>query len=927
MKPVKLTLSAFGPYPKKVVLDMEKLGSSGIYLITGDTGAGKTTIFDAITFALYGEPSGDRREASMLRSKYADAETPTFAELEFTYQNKAYRIRRNPDYERPKKTKSASGEMTLEKASAELFFTDGRPPITKVRDVNREITEILGLDKNQFTQIAMLAQGDFLKLLMSSTEDKIKIFSRLFDTSLYKKLQDRLKDEASGAYKEYQAVKTDALHYIRDIKCAEDSPFYLPLADIREQTELGDLSRTKAVIQGIISEDEESVSALNKNLSEINSGLENANKLAGLAQSQEKAREDMALYSKNIEELAPKLENAKAFLSESAKKEEELSGLKENIRKLADNLPLYEELDGLNAEIKKTENNRTAKIKYEKEASEALEKLSKDVADYKEKLAGLSGCDKELPSLTLEESKISRTLEEIDGINNDFEDYKVKKEDYEQAAKDYSEASEIYAGLKAEFDVTERLFLDSQAGILAQTLADGAPCPVCGATSHPAPAHLSENAPTEAEYKLKKSALQKAENKASKLSKNAGVSKEKAISAANAIIAKASAIIQFEDKSQIPSLLAEKSRELTLQKKELSSKISEIGKNVKERDKLNKELPEKEKEKETLAKELAELKTALEVLGANITNLAEKRENLSKNLTSGSKKKAEEQIAALEKQAKAIEDELKNAKEAVEGFEKEIQENSSKIDALEKQLSASETIDSAALKKQKDELTIKKNRIEAALKALNSKNDSNKEAFHALNDLEKPLAETEEKYRWINTLANTANGKISGKERIRLETYIQRTYLDRILNHANVHLMKMSGGHFELRRSKSVENMRSQSGLELNIIDHFNGTERSVKTLSGGESFIASLSLALGLSDEIQMSAGGIKLDTMFVDEGFGSLDESSLNQAINVLNGISQDNLLIGIISHVAELKERIDKKIVVTKEKYGESSVRIEV
>ncbi|MBR2592994.1 MAG: SMC family ATPase, partial [Firmicutes bacterium] len=213
MKPVKLTLSAFGPYPKKVVLDMEKLGSSGIYLITGDTGAGKTTIFDAITFALYGEPSGDRREASMLRSKYADAETPTFAELEFTYQNKAYRIRRNPDYERPKKTKSASGEMTLEKASAELFFTDGRPPITKVRDVNREITEILGLDKDQFTQIAMLAQGDFLKLLMSSTEEKIKIFSRLFDTSLYKKLQDRLKDEASGAYKEYQAVKTDALHY------------------------------------------------------------------------------------------------------------------------------------------------------------------------------------------------------------------------------------------------------------------------------------------------------------------------------------------------------------------------------------------------------------------------------------------------------------------------------------------------------------------------------------------------------------------------------------------------------------------------------------------------------------------------------------------------------------------------------------------
>ena len=580
MRPLRLTLSAFGPYAAETTLELEKLGKGGLYLVTGDTGAGKTTLFDAITYALYDHSSGGVREGAMLRSQYADPKTPTFVELEFEVNDARYTVRRNPEYPRPK----ARGEgFTTEKADATLTYADGRPPVTKARDVNAAVLDILGLDYNQFCQIAMIAQGQFTKLLNASTEERSRIFRKLVRTQRYAKLQDRLQEEASRLNQQRLAQNTQLDSLLAGLQVAPDDP--------------------------------------------------DADALAALCAQTEPAT-----------------------------------------------------------------------------------------------------------ALTLLEELLQR----------------------QQAAQEAAAAS--LADTEARLDAIQQ-----QLGAARQAAQ--------------------------------------------------------------------------------------------------------------------------------LARQLAEQQAALDLLEADRTALRAGMEQAEAALRT-----AQQNYAA----AKAA------------------------VDALRSQQAAAQSSAPAqppeTLREAAAELTAARDAARGQEKQLAARLLPNRRIMEQYRTAAAQHAALEQRAQWVGALAATAGGTLTSKQKIKLEAYIQMDYLDRILRHANLRLMQMTDAQYELERI-GAENQRSQSGLDLGVIDHYNGTRRSVKTLSGGESFKASLALALGLSDEVQSAAGGIRLDTLFLDEGFGSLDEESLEQAIRVLAGLTEGDRLVGIISHVGALKDRIDRQVVVHKNRTGGSTVELVV
>ena len=658
MRPLKLTLSAFGPYAGHTEIDLEKLGEKGLYLITGDTGAGKTTIFDAITYALYDAPSGTNRDTSMFRSKYASPETPTFVEMTFSCGGKVYTVRRNPEYERPARRGS---KMTKQKAEAELHLPDGRV-LDKPKEVNAELTQIIGLDRSQFSQIAMIAQGEFLKLLTAETKDRQEIFRKIFKTNCYEVLQNRLKDSANTLYRKCEAARASVQQYIGGIVCAE-----------------GDMLREKA----------------------------------------QQAKEGKLPFAETVELLETLIDRDEAEDAACARQFEVLE----------------EKIGAVNARLIKADERRKMR--------EALEKNRK-------------------------QQEVQR-----------------------------GEAEQAKAALAAE-----------QA--------------------------------KQPQQEARQRALADLENELPRYAELENTEKER-LSLASDIETKRRALVQQERTHQVQSA------ELAAWKQEHESLASAAA----DRERL---LGERSRR--------LDRKTALKALAEDVE--AQRR---------------------------------------------------------------GEEIDEEAQRQQGNALAVERLTLLERQRTLHSRANTNKTALASVRNKSDELERLEREYSWLSLLSQTANGTLSGKDKITLETYIQMTFFDRILQRANGRLLVMSGGQYELKRRSISDNRQSKTGLELDVIDHYNGSERSVKSLSGGESFKASLSLALGLSDEVpSAAAAGIRLDTMFVDEGFGSLDEESLAQAIHALGSLAEGKRLVGIISHVGELREKIDRQIVITKDKNGSgSSARI--
>ena len=913
MKPTKLIISAFGPYAGKTEINLDMLGGSGLYLITGDTGAGKTTIFDAITFALYGEPSGDSRETSMLRSKYAAPETPTEVEMYFTYGSKKYYIKRNPEYERPAKR---GGGFTTERAGAELHYLDDsgvdlRPPVTKPKEVNASVVEIMGIDRNQFSQIAMIAQ-----------DDRKKIFQKIFNTRIYSALQEELKAESGNLKKEYDELSSSIKQYISGISCDDDDILFMRVSKARN----GEISMadTMLLIDEIIEKDQTAKEKFRNTISKIDGELEAITKELTKAETLLRAKISLAEAEKELVGLSRRKAEFADVLNKAEEKQPEAAELANKIAVIAEHLDEYDERD------EKIQNlNKIADLIERDGETLQLKKIESD--GTQKKISALEAELKSLEDIGADEEKLKSEKEktdnkkaEISSLSLDINELENLKKKLEKAQKDYADKSEKASASKEKYEILNKRYLDEQAGIMAQNLADGEPCPVCGSVSHPKLADMTEGAPDKADVKKSKAAAELAASAAAKASEKAGKIRGQYEEKEKQTRDRAKRL--FGDYTELSEAIESTENELAAHEKIIEEQLEKINKSKARKKNLGKNIP---KEKEKLQKtenEISFLKENITKNEADKKHISERVEALGKKLEYESKNLAENAKESYETKKADIENEIKRARDDYDKIKQSITAAKSKKEENEKLLAGAEEIDADALRDRQDELKQQKEAAENIEKEIHSRIDANDKIRKNIIGQSEKIKAAEEKWTWVKSLSDTANGTISGKEKIMLETYIQMTYFDHIINRANTRLLIMTNGQYEMIRCKEAANNRSQSGLELDVIDHYNGTERSVKSLSGGEAFKASLSLALGLSDEIQASAGGIKLDTMFVDEGFGSLDSDSLAQAMAALSTLAEGDRLVGIISHVSELKEKIDRQIIVTKGKSGGSSVAVQ-
>ncbi|MDC7290437.1 AAA family ATPase [Blautia schinkii] len=1452
MKPCELIISAFGPYAGETEIDFKRLGDQGLYLITGDTGAGKTTIFDAITFALYGEASGEVRESGMFRSKYARDDVPTYVKLRFLYQGKEYTVTRNPEYLRPK---GRGKGFTTQKGDAELLYPDNRQPVTRSKEVTKAVTELIGLDYRQFTQIAMIAQGDFQKLLIAGTAERGEIFRRIFHTGLYQDIQNKLKDAVKERWKEYDEIRRSINQYLSGAVCTDEPDLALELEALKKAKFEGKVERGLELLESIIERDKVSIGALEEKGKELEKKIQEEDQLLGKAKQNQQLKSELGKKQEALDALLPRLEECAVLRKEKqaaaadgdrltsliqqgnenlkkhemlledkalqknmddricetnetqAEKEDELFRLREDteekqgqlaalkdvgeekarlmyekeklerckieihellrllkqmeenragfmerleadqekckalaqsIEKLNDEIEKRKDLDAVVVSVRSKQddlsrqkssllNNRqdwvsgkdviakcttnisafenkkdgilenqeevkkrreelkdsgeerlrclhhieeleqkknafdelSSEIKTVQDAVDQAEKEHLELTEQKEdkgrcfrehqeKWQQVKNADLHLARLEQEKSELASQKQQIEKVLQSGQELESLNKDLQDKQEAYQASSERKAALRDSYQELEGLFLDAQAGMLAQHLVKGQECPVCGSVHHPSPAVLPEKVPAKRELDKKRKELTQAEAEAEQLSADArhlqvqAEKKREEITAAGTEILKragglaepglperpegfsgaqigkgaetltesklcsdryltgifnflrdelarltareqerakeyqaaeadkalctelekmmpgeekalhdmeeqlrqkekeiAVAKGQLEDKrvrlskvfpnhetaqmlavqlneakSQLKTAEARytayeeegvKDKELTKKLEEIEKQIASLGKEldsmtgrclllqkqifsglesmsrveekglvsqlddsinyalsdghdqlleamdeglsglelllektgreqreteaeIKKRESFRQEKAELENERDMCVQSIQKLKNSLEILKEKQSESKEKllscllredmpwshniaeREDVSRGNTNRElilrmteeeqrqkailaenelhselekidaliqqnqqslnrklqlekaipgqekllkdiekdirqcellktrllteKEKLDEQISRTEKllegrnkeeieaqlrlyreQKQKLEQEAEQAEQAYQECRTEETTLKSAIRTLQNQVEEAGDMD-------EEEISVRKNQWSLQKEELTQKRDEkytaykkNSEIHECVRGKQDVMVDVEQEYVWVKALSDTASGALSGKRKIELETYIQMTYFDRILRRANLRLMTMSSGQYELKRQQDGENKKEKAGLELNVIDHYNGTERSVKTLSGGESFQASLSLALGLSDEIQSYAGGIRLDTMFVDEGFGALDEEALNQAIKALGSLTEGNRMVGIISHVAELKERIEKKIIVTK------------
>jgi len=932
MRPLKLTLSAFGPYAAETVLELAKLGRGGLYLVTGDTGAGKTTLFDAITYALYDHSSGGVREGAMLRCKYADPKTPTFVELEFEVNGARYTVRRNPEYTRPK----VRGEgFTAEKADATLTYADGRPPVTKAKDVTAAVQEIIGLDYSQFSQIAMIAQGQFTKLLNASTEERSRIFRKLFRTQRYARLQDRLQEEASrlNQQRTAQNAKLDSL--LSGVQYAPDDPDAAALAALSAQTEP---ETTLALLDALLTRQTAAQETAAAALKQTEAQLD------GLQQQLGAARQAAQLAAQLMEKQAalaaalPALEAARAESARHAGDAAQLDALAGQVTQAKAALSAYDALDALCREQKQAADAaQLARAQAAKKRAQ-LETLAAQLTADEQALAALEAAPTQKLALETQEKELAQRGEALATLQSRLAACQKLAQKARRAQEAYRTAAEAKAQAHARRDALDKAFLDAQAGVLARELTEGAPCPVCGSTHHPAKAQLPRTAPTQAQVDAAK---QEADT-ADALAQTAST----AAQSANAAADEARRSLRRDAESLLPqrftapdgpvqltfalmtTVLAEEADALHTAQAECTAALRQAEADCARRTALDADRQARTRQRPALEQAASDADRTAAAQSARADALERQITDQRAALPCPQRADAQAALDALEAKRRTFRTGMEQAEAALLRAQQTHAAAKAAVDALlAQQAAAAKAVPEQpleVLQARQAELSAARTALREQAQQLAAQLLPNRTAAENYRAAAAARAALEQRWQWVSALAATAGGTLTSKQKIKLEAYIQMNYLDRILRHANTRLMQMTAGQYELERI-GAENQRSQSGLDLGVIDHYNGTRRSVKTLSGGESFKASLALALGLSDEVQSAAGGIRLDTLFLDEGFGSLDDESLEQAMRVLAGLTEGDRLVGIISHVGALKDRIDRQVVVRKGRTGGSTVEL--
>lgn len=1033
MRPIKLTISAFGPYASKQVIDFEELKGRNIFVISGKTGAGKTTIFDAISYALYGEASGESRETDSLRSHFADDNTETYVELEFELRGERYIVNRVPK----QKKKRVRGDGYTEKtADATLILPDGKV-ITKVKNVTDKIIEILGITREQFKQIVMLAQGEFKKLLLADSVEREGIFRKIFNTYDFEKIQAELKDKAANLSKNRTKSKHEMEINLKNIKGEHDIvideyvDFPLVIEKLKDLLErdnniyktlneegkevdnkLQVKNQEKAIIEtnnNLLKEKEIITKALEELLSKEDEYKNKAkaiidgknakevkyieDKLIETTKKLTKREEDYNLSLKNIDSLKLEQEEANKLLQIEESKEcdrEKLSVEINNLNKLEEKII---ELDSLNNKVmhlKQSAESSKLQIINNKKETEELKKSKEEKELQLKDIATLETKKVELESDIKAKNKTLDEVRELFKVIRSFQNTYIE---HNNKAKEYKEFEVEYKKVKENYEKMDDLYKKEQAGILASKLQENEPCPVCGSTNHPNKATIKENLkiPTKEELKVAKENLDKLEkenlekinnlttlnsnkttyleqvnnhlsmlsatlnidktfnSETAKVVKNLGTELKSVIDKLKDELLKVIDKISLKEKIEkelnlITTTINEREQSLIKLEECEKNYTTELTQNITKIDEYKKEIPENITDLKTL-NNLIEVKTKeLNTSKEKLAKLRLENENLAKKLE-GENSTSKEINKSIEELKLEIANNQTNFNEAIkeQGFDNiEDYENAklkiSMVEVLEKEvenynseLKLTKAKQEDIINKTKDivfmdittideeirSIQNNKKELESKLRELHAIIVGNKTILKNVENLNIEFKEIEEEYKVVGELADLANGKKAPY--ISFERYILASYFEDIIEAANIRLEKMTGDRFSLIRKTSKSKGAGQKGLELEIYDNYTDSSRDVSSLSGGESFKASLSLALGLSDIVQSNAGGVSLDTMFVDEGFGTLDPQSLDNAIDSLLELQRGGRLVGIISHVEELKERIDAKLEVTSTSKG--------
>ena len=927
MKPLKLTMSAFGSYAGKNVIDFTGQ-QQGIFLITGDTGAGKTTIFDAITYALYNQTSGGERNGNMMRSQYAQPETETYVELEFLYRGQTYRVRRNPDYKITKTLKNGKIREQKVPHSVELTLPDGTVFPEKKNATDAKIIEILGLTADQFSQIVMIAQGDFLKLLYTKSDERKMIFSKLFRTDIYWKIQENLRRKS---------MEMDERIQENDRAFEQEKSRIIPLPE-SEELPLDELvERLRERLKDALKEQ----NLRRANVEELNKKITKYEEINKLFVSLEKIRQtgrELEARQAESKERRQQIENARKAdkvlvaeqqnLRQQQAVEQSAQAIAKMGETLADDQEMFETL------------------KTQQQEAEAEQK--REAADIQKKMLAL---EQSFPSYEAlqnarsEEQQAKKVWEDLGktseesfhkkeaGIAALKEQQKRQEQIVEQTKKNWEQTSLSASESAKHYEHIYEAFLKEQAGILAENLSAGCPCPVCGSTVHPDPAKLSDHAVTELEVEQAKKTRAAAEEK-----------RDLAYAAFEAEKTEKQKLAQAVEKEEADFVLAQTIAKQ--QRKEAEQNYVSLQKIAEQiREKLvypslveaKKQYAAMQKALETAEQEIAKKRKKVSELAEAMNTLKGQKLAEEENQKTAKKLavKTEKEYAKLLEKSGFVSEETyhlailpERGRSKLEREEKEYESQclrkQSEQKLLEKQVSGKTYTDTTELNEQ---LKAEKQALKEAEKTymeLHTAYENDRSVLQNCAVYLEKGKKLESEDQVIKSLSKTANGRLSGSAKIDFETYIQRQYFKQIIHEANKRLLTMSNHQFILKLKEEANTGRkTNEGLDLSVYSLVTDSERDVKTLSGGESFLAALAMALGLSDIVERSAGAIHPDMMFIDEGFGSLDAQSRQQAIEVLAELAGDSRMVGIISHVTELKEQIDRKLVVSRTDKGSRAV----
>lgn len=920
MRPLRLCMTGFGPYKNETVIDMASLGTGGLYLITGDTGAGKTFIFDAITYALYGDMSGSGRDARTARSQYSDAGEVTKVELDFEYRGKVYNVVRNPEYIRSKKR----GEGTAVETAGATLTLPGGSVVDGTSKVTEEIKSILGIDRAQFRSIAMIAQGEFRELLDSSTDERIRLFRNLFETEPYERLTAALAGMAKEVRDKYEQRSNDLRSVMDTIDCGFDDGF----AERLETLKAG----PSPAIQDVIAFLEEATETANrisketaKELESVEKELSDAGKRLALIDQYKENTESLEKAKNSIPGLIEQIKTAEKALDEAGAIRKEIEKLGSEASLIKGSIDSYDDLDAINEEL--LDHDRSLE-----EKNERLEKVNMDKTGEESRYSELLSekedirySGEKLAKLKIDIEKASNRITILKSLTADIEKVKILEAELNTEQEELKPLIDKADETENKLTEMRSAYMKEQAGILACDLEEGKPCPVCGSVHHPDPAGLSEEAPTASEIEeweeKAKEARKIASNKSDQANKIKGSLNAASFSAAKTALRETgtddldeAAAAAEEDSEKLKDDVA--SYEKTAKELEIKSKRNE---------EIDAEIEAVKRHIDDLGSEAGDLSKEIAGLEASAKGAMQRKTDIKKFLLFDSRSEAENRLDEISSEIESRNEEItkRSSKHSEAVLAK--QSNDAAIEELERVIKGFRQDDEEAAREAGYNAEQMKKRLGEDVIRNASCLRSCEYALSKIREIEDDLEKIRSEHEMIDSLSRTASGSLAGKDRISLETYVQTYYFDRVIKRANRRLYMISGGQYEFARSSESRDKRSHNGLDLEVVDHYGGSRRPVSTLSGGESFVASLSLALGLSDEVQASAGGIRLDTMFVDEGFGSLDSETLELAVRTLTELSGDDLLVGIISHVEALKTRIDKQIIVTKDRGEGSTARV--